>query len=102
MARRLILVILLAVLAGPPGAGKPATHKQCLAPVEIATGFRTDFCRHLVPLSEFRGGGPGKDGIRALDHPRFAAASKSTWLGSREPVIELAVGGDVRAYRCRS
>ncbi len=64
----------------------------------LTAGWRTDFSRHLVPLSEFQSGGPGKDGIPALDHPRFARASSVDWLAFREPVIELAVGRDVRAY----
>jgi hypothetical protein len=64
----------------------------------ITAGWRTDFSRHLVPLSQFQSGGPGKDGIPALDHPRFARASSIGWLAFREPVIELAVGRDVRAY----
>jgi hypothetical protein len=64
----------------------------------LTAGWRTDFSRHLVPLSEFQSGGPGKDGIPALDHPRFVRASAVHWLAFREPVIELAVGRDVRAY----
>src|SRR5438128_7946001 len=64
----------------------------------LTAGWKTDFSRHLVPLSQFQSGGPGKDGIPALDHPRFAPASAIDWLASREPVIELAVGRDVRAY----
>ncbi|NUR77984.1 MAG: DUF3179 domain-containing protein [Thermoleophilia bacterium] len=51
-----------------------------------------------MPLSDFHAGGPGKDGIPALDHPRFAPASSVDWLALREPVIELRVGRDVRAY----
>jgi hypothetical protein len=68
------------------------------APPALTEGWRTDFSRHLVPLSEFQSGGPGKDGIPALDHPRFAPAASVDWLAFREPVIELAVGRDVRAY----
>jgi Protein of unknown function (DUF3179) len=47
---------------------------------------------------QFQSGGPGKDGIPSLDHPRFAPASSVEWLASREPVIELTVGREVRAY----
>jgi hypothetical protein len=78
---------MLALAAGAR-AGDPA----------LTSGWKTDFARHLVPLSEFQSGGPGKDGIPALDHPRFAPASSIDWLAFREPVIELAVGRDVRAY----
>jgi hypothetical protein len=95
---RLFAAAVLALLLSVVGSGRAATGKRCTAPPEIASGFTTDFCRHLVPLSQFRSGGPGKDGIPALDHGSFAPASKVDWLAFREPVIELAIGADVRAY----
>jgi hypothetical protein len=97
VTRKLLLVLVVASLAGA-GISTAASGKQCLASFDIAVGFQTDFCRHLVPLSQFQSGGPGKDGIPAIDHPRFAAASSIRWLKPREPVIELSVGRDVRAY----
>ncbi len=60
---------------------------------------RTDFSRHAVPLSEIQPGGPPKDGIPAIDHPRFVSpAGASAWLTDREPVIVLRVGNEARAY----
>ena len=60
---------------------------------------RTDFARHTVKLEEIESGGPPKDGIPALDKPRFdSAAMASSWLDPREPVIALEVGGRARAY----
>jgi hypothetical protein len=84
-------------LAGAIAALALATAGSAAGPVPTA-GWRTDFSRHFVPLSEFQSGGPGKDGIPALDHPRFAPAAAVDWLAFREPVIQLAVGRDVRAY----
>jgi Protein of unknown function (DUF3179) len=95
---RLLAVVVLALLLVAPSAGRAANARQCLAPFAIGAGFTTDFCHHLVPLSQFQAGGPGKDGIPALEHPRFAPASTVDWLAFREPVIELAVGREVRAY----
>jgi hypothetical protein len=63
-----------------------------------AGDWRTDFSRHTVPLSQFQPGGPGKDGIPALDHSRFASVARTSYLRPREPVIELALGGEARAY----
>jgi hypothetical protein len=84
------LVALVAVALGAPavlaGGGKP--------PSELAAGWRTDFSRHTVPFDQFQSGGPGKDGIPALDRPRFAPVAKTTYLKPQEPVI--AFGG--RAY----
>ncbi len=98
VTRRLLGLALLVVLTGASAAGAGGTPKRCSPPIEISYGFSTDFCRHLVPLAQFRAGGPGKDGIPALDHPRFAPATSIDWLAFREPVIELAVSRDVRAY----
>jgi Protein of unknown function (DUF3179) len=96
--QRLLAAALLTLVAAGCGAGHAETAKRCSAPSEIGSGFKTDFCRHRVPLFEFQSGGPGKDGIPALDHPRFGPASSVDWLAFREPVIELAIGQDVRAY----
>ena len=95
---RPVALAALALLLSATGSGEAATAKRCSAPPGIGGGFTTDFCRHLVPLSQFQAGGPGKDGIPALDHPHFAPVSTVDWLAWREPVIELAVGHDVRAY----
>jgi hypothetical protein len=39
-----------------------------------------------------------KDGIPAIDEPRFDAASDIDWLADEEPVVALEVEGDARAY----
>ncbi len=60
---------------------------------------RTDFSKHSVDLSDIESGGPPKDGIPAIDRPRFVSVSRAqTWLKSREPVVALAIGGEARAY----
>ena len=52
-----------------------------------------------MPLIEFQSGGPGRDGIPAIDRPRLTTVqAASAWLAPREPVIELVVGGQARAY----
>lgn len=62
-------------------------------------GWRTDFTKHSVPLTEFQSGGPGKDGIPAIDAPTFVAVAEADeWLEDREPVIELELAGEARAY----
>jgi hypothetical protein len=61
--------------------------------------WRTDFSRQLVGLHEFQLGGPPRDGIPAIDRPQFeSVAAASAWLRDREPVILLALAGEVRAY----
>ena len=62
------------------------------------SGWKTNFAKRLVQLSEFQSGGPDKDGIPSIDAPRFAPASEIGFLGSPEPVIEVTVGKTVRGY----
>ena len=61
--------------------------------------FKTDFSKHNVPYSEILSGGPPKDGIPALDHPKFVSVQEAdAWLKPVEPVILLQIDDDVRAY----
>ncbi|MEJ2559449.1 MAG: DUF3179 domain-containing (seleno)protein [Anaerolineae bacterium] len=64
-----------------------------------ASQFRTDFSKHSVPYGEILSGGPPKDGIPAIDEPRFISIDEAdAWLQPQEPLILLQVGDDVRAY----
>lgn len=63
-----------------------------------AEGWRTDFSKQSVDLTEIISGGPPKDGIPAIDDPRFVPAAEADDLQPREPVIQLTVGGETRAY----
>ena len=83
---------------GPPESAGPAAAPDDELNVPAA-GWESDFSRHTVPLSEFASGGPGKDGIPAIDEPRFVALEEAgDWLADREPVIELELDGVARAY----
>lgn len=60
---------------------------------------KTDFSKRTVELSEIESGGPPKDGIPAIDRPRFVGTPAArAWLKPKEPVIVLRMGKDVRAY----
>ncbi len=58
---------------------------------------KTDFSKTSINLAELTSGGPPKDGIPAIDHPRFVPLAQATLL-DREPVIGLEINGDARAY----
>lgn len=61
--------------------------------------FSTDFSRHTIDYSEVLSGGPSKDGIPAIDEPKFISISEADeWLEPMEPVISFQVGDDSRAY----
>jgi hypothetical protein len=64
-----------------------------------AGSLRTDTSKALVPLDEIISGGPPPDGIPAIDRPVFVTpAAADAWLGAKEPVIAVELGGDARAY----
>jgi hypothetical protein len=61
--------------------------------------FSTDFSIHSVSFSEILSGGPPKDGIPAIDDPHFISVEEADdWLRSQEPVIQIKVGDEARAY----
>ena len=61
---------------------------------------KTDFETRAVALEEILMGGPPKDGIPAIDEPRFEPA-QSLSLGDTEPLIRLSVNGETRGYPLR-
>ena len=100
-----------ACLAAAPDRGAAWSHEWP----------RTDFSNHVVSLDEIDFVLP-KDGIRAIDNPRFAPASEVAleetkprrtrfWrrrmseetlvLSERDPVISVEIHGDARAYPLR-
>ncbi len=60
---------------------------------------RTDFSRKSIDLNEILSGGPPKDGIPAIDEPRFVTTQEAAaWLDPKEPVVALSRDGIGRAY----
>ena len=102
-----LALALLAAGAAPafaaprPGtaAEAPALLEEEAPPRGAARQFKTDFSRHTVPYAEVLSGGPPKDGIPALDDPRFiSVAAAAEWLEDREPVVLVEAGGAAKAY----
>lgn len=76
-------------------AESPSSERLLFNP----TGWKTDFTRHSVPLSEISSGGPPRDGIPPIDAPQFVSfAEADGWLKDREPVVVFVLGGEARAY----
>ena len=94
-----IAVAMGGVMAGGPGT---AVHNAIAAPTGVpfdTSGWKTDFSRHSVPLTEIMSGGPPKDGIPAIDKPEFVSVSSADkWLEPKEPVILFERDGEARAY----
>jgi hypothetical protein len=104
VAAALLLAAACGSAGGGPAAGgprSPAAAAPAQPQVEQFSrdGWRTNFDRHSVPLTEIKSGGPPKDGIPALDQPKLVTvADAGAWLKPAEPVIALTVGADSRAY----
>jgi len=90
----------------PPSATVSA---PALLPAEAPPGgaereFKTDFSRHTVPYAEILSGGPPKDGIPAIDDPKFVTVAEAdAWLRDVEPVVLVQVASaqgrrEARAY----
>ena len=90
--------------SAPSGAPAPESETETETATDDAlsvstSGWATNFQQHTVPLGEFLSGGPGKDGIPAIDAPKFVPVSEaSSFLEAREPVVQLELGGEARAY----
>jgi len=59
---------------------------------------RTDFTKTSVDFSEILSGGPPKDGIPAIDEPKFDAVGSVSGIGPKVPVISFSLNGEAKAY----
>jgi hypothetical protein len=83
---------------GGASQGRSATIAARIETLHLQ-GWRTDFARHAVALDQFQDGGPRRDGIPPIDHPRITTiAGGDRFLNPREPVLVVGAGGEVRAY----
>jgi Protein of unknown function (DUF3179) len=110
VSRFMLVALLAGTIGGCGGSGGETGREAVTVPTlseEVSTPVlelrlegweKTDFLRRSVRLDEFHSGGPPKDGIPAIDAPRFAPVGEIEFLEPREPVIALTVGGETRAY----
>jgi len=61
-----------------------------------SNGF--DLSASLIPVRAIEQGGPPRDGIPAIDHPQFLAASKVDYLAPEDRILGLNYAGAVKAY----
>ena len=52
----------------------------------------------LIPVNEILSGGPAKDGIPAIDNPRFVVADKANYLNDNSIILGINYKGSRKAY----
>ena len=94
---RFIILTLISVFTAACALSQETTDPK--TPKETLKGWKTNVEKRSVELDEFMSGGPPKDGIPAIDSPKFVSvADAGQWLKSNEPVISLRVGNEAKAY----
>jgi len=96
-------LVLLLFGCGSSGEGASGESSGGGSTVEAPAGaereFETEFSEHSVSYEEISSGGVPKDGIPAIDEPRFVGVGEADeWLAAEEPVILVEVRGEARAY----
>jgi hypothetical protein len=99
----IFVVFILVSFIALPTAGHAIQLDDCGDNPAINKTFwpKTDFGKCRVQLNEIISGGPGKDGIPAIDDIRTIAVSEDTMLTPEEPVISISIGGEARAWPLR-
>ena len=106
------LLLCAALIAGPSRAveGTPVAKPEAAAPAAAAPkaplptaqdpnesyGFK--ITRQLVDPTKIIPGGPGRDGIHAVDAPSFAGPAAADAIAPETPVLGVSIDGDARAY----
>jgi len=91
-----ILIYLLCSIVSAQVFAEEASFKQWQGNAEWP---KTDFSKYNVSPDEILSGGPPKDGIPAIDSPKFESpAFAKKWLNDLEPVIAVSHNGHSRAY----
>jgi len=106
------LLLCAALIAGPSRAveGTPVAKPEAAAAAAAAPkaplptaqnpnesyGFK--ITRQLVDPTKIIPGGPGRDGIHAVDAPSFAGPAAADAIAPETPVLGVSIDGDARAY----
>jgi Protein of unknown function (DUF3179) len=91
--------LVAATLSACGGGGDAGDREGGDTPPFSTAGWKTEFSTHSVPLDEFIGGGPPKDGIPSIDDPTFVGVDEADeFLDAREPVAIVELGPAVKAY----
>ncbi|MFQ5529707.1 MAG: DUF3179 domain-containing protein, partial [Gemmatimonadota bacterium] len=95
----LVLMSLAAVQPACARSGPVQDSGREAARLRGSDRWATDFSVASVPLAEIVSGGPPKDGIPAIERPRFESVDDADrWLGPLDPILVVEVDGSVKGY----
>lgn len=66
-----------------------------------ATQNGFDLLNAIIPRAEILPGGPPRDGIPAIDHPRFVKPNEANFLRDEDRVLSVKIDNETRAYPLR-
>jgi hypothetical protein len=103
-----MIVVLVAARDGDRDAGSGIADASDVADASVDSvvgsgghfsevQFDPDGTPHLIPLNAIQSGGPPKDGIPSIDHPRFARSD--TWDALQYDDDNLVIGVEVNGIR---
>jgi len=60
-----------------------------------------DLSNAVIPEEEIRSGGPSRDDIPSIDHPKFIAPAAADYMKDDDEVVSITMDGETRAYPLR-
>lgn len=109
LARRLLIVLLAALLSVPVGGvvwaegGPPPQPSPELSPQPSSRGLRAPLNGFEIAAANpnrehIRSGGPARDAIHSVDSPEFASPAEARWAPPPVGMIGVAIGDEARSY----
>lgn len=89
----LVYVVLLGIMAHNLTIGNQTKTDKTM------NGF--DISNITIPSNEVHQGGPPKDGIPAIDSPKFVNIDKADFLNDNDEVLAISMNGVAKAYPIR-
>ncbi len=99
-----LMAVLAALIVGGLGLMAPIQNAQAQdAPASWKREFPLNgFEKTLVDFGDILSGGPPRDGIPAIDSPKFASVGEQrSVLAASEPVVSITINGEAKAYPLR-
>jgi hypothetical protein len=92
----------IAMLVALPAAAQDATKSAAEAPLpkerDPKQRYGFSVAKTVVDAGKILPGGPGRDGIQAVDAPAFASIEAADAVSPETPVVGVSIAGDARAY----